>query len=447
VQLAEQLLPDDGSCVPTLWLNLDPGARPKNLVGKNDRTLARAQKPSIPKPANPRFSKGSLPVAFRHYGTAVFSILFLLLVSYQSILLTVVPLEAHEVLGNAQQVSEIYLAVGIVTMLGRQSIPWLVSLLGRKWTFAAGCGAMIVGVGLLIQRNVASLIPGMVLTTLSFAIIEVSLNLYLLDNMSRAELADFEPRRIVRTTPAWLVGPWLGVFLATHLARWVPFAVAAVIALSLISLFLYLGLPERTPASPQAGRSLNPLRYFPRYFRQKRLVLAWLMAIGRGSWWSVYFVYAPIFAVTHGLGDDVAGLLVSVGAGWSACAMFWRRVGSRIAMRRLLFGSFAISGFLSIAVAVASGWAWVAAIILALAAFAAESIDAVGNNLFLRAVHPYERAEMTAVYVSYRDVAQIAPPGIFAFLLMVFQLPAVFVATGTMMLAMSRLTRFVPRRF
>ena len=127
--------------------------------------------------------------------------------------------------------------------------------------------------------------------------------------------------------------------------------------------------------------------------------------------------------------------------------MFWRHVGSRIAMGRLLFGSFAISGFLSIAVAVASGWAWVAAIILALAAFAAESIDAVGNNLFLRAVHPYERAEMTAVYVSYRDVAQIAPPGIFAFLLMVFQLPAVFVATGTMMLAMSRLTRFVPRRF
>ena len=68
-------------------------------------------------------------------------------------------------------------------------------------------------------------------------------------------------------------------------------------------------------------------------------------------------------------------------------------------MRRLLFGSFAISGVLSIAVAIASGWPWVAAIILALAAFAAESIDAVGNNLFLRAVHSYERAEMTAVYV------------------------------------------------
>jgi hypothetical protein len=227
-------------------------------------------------------------VAFRRYGTTVFSILFLLLACYQSILLTIVPLEAHEVLGNAQRVSEIYLAVGITTMLVRQSIPWLVSVLGRKRTFAAGCGAMIVGVGLLTQRNVASLIPGMVLTTLSFAIIEVSLNLYLLDNMSRVELADFEPRRIVRTTPAWLVGPWLGVFLATHVATWVPFAVAAVVALTLFSFFLYLGLPERTRALAKPGRSLNPLRNLPRYFRQKRLVLAWLMAVGRGSWWSVY---------------------------------------------------------------------------------------------------------------------------------------------------------------
>ena len=92
-------------------------------------------------------------MAFRRYGTTVFSILFLLLACYQSILLTIVPLEAHEVLGNAQRVSEIYLAVGITTMLGRQSIPWLVSVLGRKRTFAAGCGAMIVGVGLLTQRG------------------------------------------------------------------------------------------------------------------------------------------------------------------------------------------------------------------------------------------------------------------------------------------------------
>jgi MFS transporter, ACDE family, multidrug resistance protein len=306
---------------------------------------------------------------------------------------------------------------------------------------------MMVAAAFLAQRSFASLVPGMVLNALSFAVIEVSLNLYLLDNISRGELAAFEPRRIVRTTPAWLLGPWLGVFLAKHIALWLPFAVAAGIALTLVSCFLFLRLPEKTLAISSRGRSPNPLRYFPRYFRQKRLALAWFIAVGRGSWWGVYFVYAPIFAVTHGLGDDVAGLLVSVGAGWSVCAMFWRYVGSRIGMRRLLFGSFVITGALSISVATLSGWPWVAAIVLALAAFVAECIDGVGNNLFLRAVHPHERREMTAVYVSYRDVAQVAPPAVFSGLLTVFHLPAVFIATGLMMLGVSRLTRFVPRRF
>jgi len=127
--------------------------------------------------------------------------------------------------------------------------------------------------------------------------------------------------------------------------------------------------------------------------------------------------------------------------------MFWRYVGTRIGMRRLLFGSFVMAGTLSMSLALVSGWPWVAAVILALAAFVAECIDAVGNNLFLRAVHPHERSEMTAVYVSYRDVAQVAPPAFFSALLTVFHLPAVFVATGLMMLGMSRLTRFVPRRF
>ena len=377
----------------------------------------------------------------------VFSIFFLLLVTYQTILLTVVPLEAHDVLRSAQRVSMLYFAIGIATLLGRQLIPWLMSTVGRQWTFRLGCAAMVAAAALLAQRNLIALLPGMLLNALSFAIIEVSLNLYLLDNLPRAELASFEPLRIVRTTPAWLLGPWLGVFLANHAARWAPFALAAVSAVALLALFTWLGLQERPATSSAAGRSSNPLAYFPRYFGQRRLLLAWLLAVGRGSWWSMYFIYAPIFAVTHGLGDGVAGLLVSLGAGCSAFAVLWRRLGTRIGMRRLLFGGFAAAGAVSIAVAALSSWPWIAAIALGLAAFAAEVIDAAGNSLFLRAVHPYERAEMTAVFISYRDAAQTAPPAIFSALLVVFPLQVVFATSGLMMLAMSRLTRYVPRSF
>jgi hypothetical protein len=63
----------------------------------------------------------------------------------------------------------------------------------------------------------------------------------------------------------------------------------------------------------------------------------------------------------------------------------------------------------------------------------------------LRAVRPYERSEMTTVFVSFRDVAQLGPPAVFSLLLSLFSLPSVFVTGGLMMLAASSLSRRIPR--
>ncbi len=83
---------------------------------------------------------------------------------------------------------------------------------------------------------------------------------------------------------------------------------------------------------------------------------------------------------------------------------------------------------------------------LVLAAFGTEMLDGAGNLLFLRAVHAHERAEMTTVFVSYRDVAQLGPPVAFSILLSMFALPSVFIAGGAMMLAAAALARHIPRR-
>jgi hypothetical protein len=53
---------------------------------------------------------------------------------------------------------------------------------------------------------------------------------------------------------------------------------------------------------------------------------------------------------------------------------------------------------------------------------------------------------MTTVYNSFRGVSQTVPPGIFAVLLKVFELPAVFVAGGAAMAGLAWLCRYLPRR-
>src|SRR3546814_12740530 len=74
------------------------------------------------------------------------------------------------------------------------------------------------------------------------------------------------------------------------------------------------------------------------------------------------------------------------------------------------------------------------------------AIDAGGNMLFLFSVRRHERAEMTTVYSTYRDVADIVPPGLFSVLLRVFELPAVFVVGGAVTFALALLTRRIHPR-
>src|SRR5215469_4427019 len=61
---------------------------------------------------------------------------------------------------------------------------------------------------------------------------------------------------------------------------------------------------------------LNPIHYLHRFFAQPRLRLAWTIAAARSSWWSLFYVYTPILAVTTGLGPETGGVVVSIGWIW-----------------------------------------------------------------------------------------------------------------------------------
>jgi MFS family permease len=179
---------------------------------------------------------------------------------------------------------------------------------------------------------------------------------------------------------------------------------------------------------------------------QPRLRLAWLLAIGRSGWWVMFFVYAPIYAVESGLDQVTAGAIVSIASGALFIVPLWGWVARRYGLRRLLIVAYGASGLATVAIALAGGVPWLVAAALVVAAITTGAIDGAGNVPFLRAVHPMERAEMTTVFATYRDVSQLGPPGLFALLLKAFHLPAVFVAGGLGMLAVSYYARYLPRR-
>lgn len=364
----------------------------------------------------------------------------------QTVVMTVLPVEAFRLMGSARGVSLVYLAAGLAGFGARLAIPSLVWMIGRPGVLMLGVGSLCLSGGALMTRTLPALPPGLFLNFFAFACFDIVINLYILDYIARPALGRFEAKRIFFSAAPWTLGPWLGVFLQLHVADWMPFLVSSATAIVLLVFFFGCGLaaePAARPMRPPRG----PARYLRRFFAQPRLRLAWTLASGRAAWWAMFQVYAPIFAVESGLGAELGGAIVSLGLGWMWTVLLWGWLGRRYGLRALLMGGYAATGLMTIAAAMLMGIPLLGAAMLVLSALAAETIDGAGNTLYLRAVHPHERSEMTAVFVSYRDVAQFGPPALFSVVLAVFDLPAVFVVGGLMMIGLARLTRHIPRRF
>ena len=64
---------------------------------------------------------------------------------------------------------------------------------------------------------------GLALQLVAGAAVTIRLNLYVLDNVSRARLTQFELMRMFLAGIGWITGPLAGAYLSTRLASWAPF--------------------------------------------------------------------------------------------------------------------------------------------------------------------------------------------------------------------------------
>jgi MFS family permease len=395
---------------------------------------------------------GRIPVslklaAFTRPEAPAFLVLFTLDTLARAMLVTVVPLQAYALLGDAQKVSVLYFVAGSIGLCGGLSVPYLVIRLNRRGALAFGCACWLASAYLLAQEHVWSLIPGLALQMIAGATVTICLSLYVLDNVPKGSFTRFEPMRMFLAGIGWMSGPVLGVYLSTRVAPWAPFLLSAGFFVVMYAYFRFLRVPQAR-ANPNASRpQSNPVKFVRRFFQQSRLTLAWLLSVGRAAWWNVFYIYAPIFAVATGLGDEAGGIISSLGSAGLFTVTFWGWVGRQKGIRWLLIFGYAMTGIISILVGFLMGSPWLGAALLVAAAFGASITDGPGTVPFMRSVHSHERSAMTSVYSTYREAARLSMPATYSLLLLIFPLPAVFFASGGMMLGLAALSRYVPRRF
>lgn len=375
-----------------------------------------------------------------------FVILFTLESSCRALLMTIVPLQAYALLQDAQQVSFIYLAVSLTGLVASLGLPIVMHLIPRRFMMTLGTLTYMASAAFLGSGTLPGLITGLALQITATAILEVTINLYLLDHIPRKELNTFEPRRLLWSGLAFAAGPWLGVYLHENVAHGFTYIVVTLTATLMLIAFWKLRLSDNASIQPAKGPPPNPIRYIPRFISQKRLVLAWTLAVGRNGWWLMYFVYTPIFVTQSGYSAELGGALVSLGVVPMIFVRQWGRIGQKVGLRKLLIGAYGATGLATIAAGVTADWAVVTMVLICASAFLATMVDGAGNVPFLRAVHPHERADMTSVYTTYRHGTSLFTPSLFAAVLAFAPLSFVFISGGLATIGMAWLAGFLPKR-
>jgi MFS transporter, ACDE family, multidrug resistance protein len=375
-----------------------------------------------------------------------FTAFFTLHAAVPTSILTVVPLKVYALLGDLKLVSTVFFGAGLVTVLSRFLVPGLIRKYSYIGVFVGAVVLSFLAAAFMATDYIFLFLPALALFGAAVAAIEIVLTLLVLGNIPRLQLTKFEQTRLFFSAIPWTIGPWLGTSLKVHVHEKAPFFLTMILAMILLMLVFDRSL-KKQPEFVETNLD-NFWSYGRRYFAQPRLRLAWLLAFGKSAWWATYFTYVPIFAVLVGYGENIGGLMVTAGTACVWALPFWSWLAARVYMRRLVVSGFLSTALLSIVAAALIGYRpWMAAILIVLAAGLATSIDAAGNTLFLRAVRSKDRLEMAPVFATFRDTAQFGPQILFATLLVVFPLAAVFTAIGCMMLGMAAIAKKIPRSF
>lgn len=379
-------------------------------------------------------------------GARSLAVLFALESLTRALLTTVIPLEALRIVGSAQLVSVLFFTASLVGLAGGLLVPWFVRRTARRWVYSGG--VVLVGLAALVLSGAtpATQMLGMALRVLGVVAMSTCLNLYIMDHIARRDLGRAEPQRVFYSAAAWTVGPFLGVTLSEQFGPTAAYLASLAGACVVLAYFWWLRLSESPALARRRTPAPSTLRNIHRYFAQRRLVMAWTVSICRNAWWAMFLIYVPVFAVESGLGAYVGGLVSSLVMGFMFLTPLWGWFGRRLGLRWILTVGFGVCGAATLLAAALAGTPWIALGLLVGAAFLMGMLDSVGNMPFLLAVHPHERAEMTSVYGTYRDMADMVPPGVYALLLLVFKLPIVFVAGGLLMTTMAALARTVHPR-
>ena len=184
---------------------------------------------------------------------------------------SVIPIQAYEILHNERIVSILYTIVSLMGLSVTLFMPMLIRRFARRWVYTAGCVLLAIGSAFFVTHTLPGQIAGMLCRVMGASALSITLNLYIMDHIRKADFTRSESLRMALSMIAWTGGPTLGIFLYTHYGIYAAHGAVAVFALCLLALFWYYRLSDNPmiaagkgqPISKSSSRRNNAVGAFP----------------------------------------------------------------------------------------------------------------------------------------------------------------------------------------
>ena len=365
----------------------------------------------------------------------------------RAVLVSVVPLLALQALGSKESVAHMYLLAAVFTFCITLNFSRLERLLQRRWVVTTAGIFLTVAAVLLYYGHNFLFALGIGLRASAASLFSVCLSLYIMDYITRKQLAFSESRRMVYAGAAWLIGPFLGGWLWNHDLHELPFVLSITSALFMLAYFWHLRLGNhqiltRTHQKP----TISPLKAVPRYFSQTRLRVAYFITLSRAIYWSALFIYGPIYVVEASLPAWVAGVLLSGVSGLLLFSTVVRRAAERYGTRRVIISSLTMAGCSMLLLGALGKPAPLGIVFWCTGALGGVCLDVLGNIPFMRLVKPYERTDMTMVFSTWREMAELLTPLSITLITLLFPFAVFYLVLGMALLTVAVAATLLPRR-